>query len=127
MADGSITPFIFNEKLKPAYKKVASHAEEIRKDKENKTKEDEEYDGSTSQAQYHRRKCLSNNSLTVLQGIFMVLGFLFQEGKNFEEDYQMVLTKKIERVTKTPPNKGKRKKNIGSYMEPEWSFKLAFK
>lgn len=128
LEEGYITPFIFNEKLKPAFSKAASHAEQVRRDSEDKTEEEPESEIQSSQAPLFYRKCLTTNSLTILQGLFMVLGFLFKEETHYEEDYQMVLTKKIERTKKFQLATGKRrKKGISGYLDPEWSFKLAFK
>lgn len=107
---------------------AASHADKVRKEKENNSEEVSNHEIESSQSPFFHRKCLSTTSLSTLQGIFMVLGFLFKEETHFEEDYQMVLTKKIERAQKSQPMTGKRrKKGASGYMEPEWSFKLAFK
>ncbi|KAI7884155.1 uncharacterized protein EV154DRAFT_428012 [Mucor mucedo] len=127
LAEGNITPFLFHDVLKPAFSTAAAHAEKIRKEKENNSEApSEEIDNS--QSPFFHRKCLTTTSLSTLQGLFMVFGFLFKEETHFEDDYQMVLTKKIERTQKSQTVNGKRrKKGISGYMEPEWSFKLAFK
>jgi hypothetical protein len=126
----AITSNTFNNDLKPAYKKASAHAEVIRKEKEREAmgEEPELAHMTSSQVQIHQRKCLSNNSLSVIQGIFLVLGFLFQEGKNYADDYQMVLTKRIERGGNSSGPKAKNKRfKKNNVMEPEWCFKLAFK
>lgn len=126
--DACITAINFNEELKPAYKTASAHADQVRKETERQALgEEPEGDMTSTQVQIHQRKCLSNNSLTIIQGIFLVLGFLFQDGKNYADDYQMVLTKRIERSdggSGRSKGKSKRSKN---QMESEWSFKLAFK
>lgn len=124
LAEASITAHTFNTVLVPAYRLVMAHAEEIRKDAENGGQSED--NPSSSQVQIHRRKCLSNNSLNALQGTFMVLGFLFEEGKNYVDDYQMILSKRINRVS-DQNNKKRRTKDNDGHIEPEWEFKLGFK
>lgn len=124
-----ITAIIYETRLKPAYKAAAAYADLVRKETEDRgTRAVEEVDDGSSQVQIHYRKCLSNNSLTVIQGIFMVLGLLFEEEKNYAGDYQMVLSKRIERSNNPRPEEGRRRrKNKNGEYGPEWSYKLGFK
>lgn len=128
--DVNITSYLFESHLKLAYKTAAGYAEMVRKEAENQNlgKAAVVDDESSSQVEIHRRKCLSNNSLTVIQGIFMVLGLLFEKDKNYADDYQMVVSKRIERsenITSGSESIKRRRRNDNNM--PKWSFKLGFK
>ncbi|KAI9271154.1 helicase C-terminal domain-containing protein [Helicostylum pulchrum] len=127
LAESSITAHTFDTVLRPAFKKAATHAENIRRDKEDPAEETNQEEVSDSQVKIFYRKCLSNSSLSILQGIFMVLGFLFRKDQNYAEDYQMILTKRIERAANVRATNNKRRKKNNAAMEPEWTYKLGFK
>lgn len=127
MAESSITAHTFDTVLKPAFKKAATHAENVRRDKEDPAEETDLEGVSDSQVKIFYRKCLCNNSLSILQGIFMVLGFLFRRDQTYAEDYQMILTKRIERTANVRATNTKRRKKNNAPMEPEWTYKLGFK
>lgn len=127
--DVNITSFLFESHLKRAYTTAAAYAEMIRKESENQNLGEAAVlnDESSSQVEIHRRKCLSNNNLTVIQGIFMVLGLLFEENKNYADDYQMVVSKRIERSENHTGGSERRRRRRNDDNGPKWSYKLGFK
>ncbi|KAG2233499.1 hypothetical protein INT48_003370 [Thamnidium elegans] len=125
MVVGQIFDWITSSENKFTIKEYETH--HCKNDKDKPTEETDQEGVSDSQVQIFYRKCLSNNSLSILQGIFMVLGYLFREGKNYAEDYQMILTKRIERAANLGATNNKRRKKNNAAMEPEWTYRLGFK
>ncbi|CAO3697444.1 unnamed protein product [Rhizopus microsporus] len=116
----SITAHIFQTQFIPAYKAVSAHAEAIRKEAEDRSIYDE-LDRDDPEVIVHRRRCLSNNSLTIVRGIFLVFGYLFKEDCDYAEDYRMALMKRVERGGQ---KLGRKKNNPGQ--ENVWTYKLGF-
>ncbi|CEG79472.1 hypothetical protein RMATCC62417_13933 [Rhizopus microsporus] len=116
----SITAHIFETQFIPAYKAVSAHAEAIRKEAEDRSLYDE-LDREDPEVTVHRRRCLSNNSLTIVRGIFLVFGYLFKEDCDYAEDYRMALMKRMERGGQ---KSGRKKNNSGQ--ENVWTYKLGF-
>ncbi|KAI9316736.1 helicase C-terminal domain-containing protein [Dichotomocladium elegans] len=113
-----------NHVLRAAFDKVETHAEECdskesksRRDKaeasEDSEKEEEGAKREEDTARKRYRKCLSKKTQRILEGIFMVFGYLYKEGCKFEEDYNLAL---IRQVNRTKSSK------LGSI----WINKLAF-
>lgn len=71
----------------------------------------------------HRRKCLSNSSLNIVQGIFLIFGYLFREDSDYTEDYRMALMKRVDRGGKIY---GAKKNNRKSAHDSTWAYKLGF-
>ncbi|KAI8974372.1 hypothetical protein BDB01DRAFT_844883 [Pilobolus umbonatus] len=117
-----ITPFFFTEIIIPAFIEVQSHAETMRKEAEKKSTDDVELEEGqiqqpdSSQERGPRIKYLTNASLTALQGIIMILGYLFREDKQYYNDYKMVLINKKDRKE----NKRHKEKEL------IWTLKLGF-
>ncbi|CAO3637615.1 unnamed protein product [Mucor hiemalis] len=125
--DVNITAFLFENRMKQAYKTAAGHAEMVRKETEDESLGvPVQQDELSSQVQIHHRKCLSNNSLTTIQGIFMVLGLLFEKKKNYADDYQMVISKQVDR-SENSSNSERNRRRRRNEEGPRWSFKLGFK
>ncbi|KAI9246615.1 hypothetical protein BY458DRAFT_536872 [Sporodiniella umbellata] len=110
---------MFEEYFLLAYKTVSAHADMIRKEKEKRSIDLPETEGNDSQVKIHKRECLSNNSLSVVQTIFMVFGFLFRKDRSYTNDYRMVLMSRLD-----PDNQSTQKKR--SIVDPDWNFKLEF-
>jgi Fanconi anemia group J protein len=130
----NITPYLFNEVLSPAFGDVAAYAKEVRSQMENDdvwdtynpdggaANPDPEEDG----VYVKRIRCLSNGSLTILEGIFTVLKFIFDPDHRYANDYQLVLMKTMNR---TNANTSRRRKKNAELPDPPpktWIHKLAF-
>ncbi|KAL0073826.1 hypothetical protein J3Q64DRAFT_1882960, partial [Phycomyces blakesleeanus] len=116
LKDIGITKNTFEASLTPAYTAIAALAESVRRERErdanieSKKELTENEDGTPK---VHNRKCLSNYALRLIEGIFMVLGFMYESNTNYEDDYRMVLIKKVNRTG-------------DSSTSSEWVFKLGF-
>ncbi|KAL0140560.1 hypothetical protein V8B55DRAFT_1447814 [Mucor lusitanicus] len=128
--DMNITSNTFQDNILPAFNKISSHAEEVRKAKENKATqfddyEMEEIDGLSSQVAYAQgTRAVSNGSLTVLQGLITVLGFIFRPEEHNDKDYQLVFMKAMKRATANPNNRRRRFRDPAK--QSLWVHKIAF-
>ncbi|KAG1337169.1 hypothetical protein G6F62_005997 [Rhizopus arrhizus] len=123
----NITAHVFESQFVPAYRIASTHAETVRKESENRglvddNNEKEEKDND-AEVVVHRRKCLSNSSLNIVQGIFLIFGYLFREDSDYTEDYRMALMKRVDRGGKIY---GARKNNRKSAHDSTWAYKLGF-
>ncbi|KAI9486606.1 MAG: helicase C-terminal domain-containing protein [Benjaminiella poitrasii] len=123
----NITTNTFTSIILPAFKIVSNHADMIRKELENKTVNHIDYEEpgeDDSEVKIHRIKCLSVNSLNILQGLITILGFIFDPEHNYSKDYQMVFLKTMAGRSNT----SKKRKNNGKTSVPDspWTHKLAF-
>lgn len=128
LKDIHITKNTYEVDLLPAYKKVSAHADLIRKEFENRAVDrssQHELENEANGVRVKRVKCLSNGSLTILQNIFVVLGFLCNSDHDYSKDYEMVLMKTVDRGNDAPVNK--RRKTVHQTMTRSiWTHKLAF-
>lgn len=85
---------------------------------------DDELEGSQPEVRVHRQECLSNNSLSIVQGIFMVFGFLFRKDRDYVQDYRMALMKRKEKGNEL--NVAHSKKSAKSTQDSLWSYKISF-
>ncbi|CAO3639856.1 unnamed protein product [Cunninghamella echinulata] len=106
-----------NTTIIPAFKRVKSHADEIRKNSERISQDEKEalsntfvIDDNTTQ---HLPECITIWALRHLEALFMIFNFLFKEDDNRAQDYSMALIKKIHR-----PSNFER--------DASWVFKLGF-
>lgn len=92
--------------LMPALAQVISAVSQIRKEKASQTEleqlmvigyEDEEFSSEAQTKGSRRKKCLGAKQLTLLQGLFVVFGNLFQVQGDNAADYVMVLMKRAHR------------------------------
>ncbi|KAG0185736.1 Fanconi anemia group J protein [Apophysomyces sp. BC1034] len=107
-----ITQHSFHETLLPAYDAVRAHADEMASEKEESRIASAE-DPDHQDAHSNTRLSVSNAGLSVLGGLFMVLGFFFEEGKDYAKDYQIAIMKKKHYTTNVA------KDNM-------WQYKLGF-
>ncbi|KAI8327937.1 hypothetical protein EDC96DRAFT_453025, partial [Choanephora cucurbitarum] len=131
----NISAITFEERLLPAYKAIVSHADFIRKEKEGKTKSSVAKDEETGESRPVRLQCLSHGSLHIVQGLFTVLGLLCDSKHRYADDYELVLTKTLERP-KPPKRRRRRRQRQGSDDEeeeegairtgPQWVHRMAF-
>ncbi|KAG0741654.1 hypothetical protein G6F23_007418 [Rhizopus arrhizus] len=119
----NITAHVYETEFIPAYKTVSQHAESVRRESEN-IMIDDELEGSQLEVRVHRQECLSNNSLSIVQGIFLVFGFLFRKDRDYAQDYRMALMKRKEKGNEL--NVAHRKKNVKSIQDSLWSYKISF-
>ncbi|KAI8645691.1 hypothetical protein BD408DRAFT_338253 [Parasitella parasitica] len=122
---------LFENHIHPAYKKIAAHADAVRKAKENKaisTADDydmEEIDGLSSQVRVDGARAVSNGSLTVLQGLMTVLEFIFGSEQANAKDYQLVFMKSMQRSNGNA--KFRRRKNRDQDRQQSlWVHKIGF-
>ncbi|RUS20706.1 hypothetical protein BC937DRAFT_94556 [Endogone sp. FLAS-F59071] len=122
-----INPSTYKTTLKPALDKLlAVAAEEIRQRVEDRNgASDRErqlvtinYDhGEEEPLTSGKSLSISTKALKILEGVFMVFGYIFQEDRTFIDDYKMALIKKIQR------------KKFGQQdlpAESEWIYQLGF-
>ncbi|EIE76120.1 hypothetical protein RO3G_00824 [Rhizopus delemar RA 99-880] len=119
----NITAHVYEAEFIPAYKTVSQHAESVRRESEN-IMIDDELEGSQPEVRVHRQECLSNNSLSIVQGIFMVFGFLFRKDRDYVQDYRMALMKRKEKGNEL--NVAHSKKSAKSTQDSLWSYKISF-
>jgi hypothetical protein len=132
---------LFNDVLLPAFKDICAHAKEVRKQMEddsgdvlNNFDPDGDPDGeplihledAADGVQVTRIRCLSNGSLTLLEGIFSVLAFIFDPIHKYAEDYQMVLMKTMNRSNANAGKRRKKNTDIPEAPPKMWMHKLAF-
>ncbi|KAI8356641.1 helicase C-terminal domain-containing protein [Blakeslea trispora] len=123
----NISAITFQERLLPAYKAIVSHADFIRKEKEGKTKGAvvhlDPVEGEEGPRPV-RLQCLSHGSLHIVQGLFTVLGLLCDPNHRYAEDYQLVLTKTLERPS--APKRRRRRQPEATESRPQWVHRMAF-
>ncbi|GAB5591446.1 hypothetical protein Unana1_06346 [Umbelopsis nana] len=109
--------------LMPALAQVISAVSQIRKEKASQTEleqlmvigyEDEEFSSEAQTKGSRRKKCLGAKQLTLLQGLFVVFGNLFQVQGDNAADYVMVLMKRAHR------------QRMAFNKDSDWEFKLFF-
>lgn len=120
----------FEDEMLPAYKKISSHAEEVRKARESKATgfddfDMEEIEGLSTQVVHAQgTRAVSNGSLTVLQGLITVLRFIFEPDQSNAKDYQLVFMKTMTRAAANSNNRRRR------YQDPAkkslWVHKIGF-
>ncbi|ORX56159.1 hypothetical protein DM01DRAFT_55340 [Hesseltinella vesiculosa] len=115
-----INAMTLKEFLLPAFAAVKKHTNEV--SRLDPSDDVEEFfmmtegapaDARSEPSNSRSARCLPSADLKVLDGLFMVLGYLFQEGKNRQDDYSMVLIKKIHT-------------NTTYARDASWAYKLAF-
>ncbi|RCH91609.1 Fanconi anemia group J protein, partial [Rhizopus stolonifer] len=130
----NISPTTFRETLQPAYKTIVAHADLVRKEKELKKETGAVFQSDAddilnqednAEHRVVRLQCLSNGSLRLVQGLFMVLGFLCDENHQYAEDYEMVLTKTLERL-KPKKKRRRRRQEEQEDQGPIWVHRIAF-
>ncbi|KAI9270400.1 hypothetical protein BDA99DRAFT_501656 [Phascolomyces articulosus] len=111
-----------------AYETVADQIANLKKDKEDKQRDNPEDDNymhdihetrasqeEKSETEIKRaRLCISIKSLRLFEGLVMILKFLISEEATREKDYSMALIKKVDR------------RNTYSTTASDWEIKLAF-
>ncbi|KAI9308377.1 hypothetical protein BJ944DRAFT_156339 [Cunninghamella echinulata] len=106
-----------NTTIIPAFKRVKSHADEIRKNTERISQEEKEVHSSAfvidDNGTQYLPECITIWALRHLEALFMIFNFLFKEEDNRAQDYSMALIKKIHR-----PSNFER--------DASWVFKLGF-
>ncbi|ORZ11058.1 helicase C-terminal domain-domain-containing protein [Absidia repens] len=101
LADLHINLSTFTGSIYPAYTNIKVHAEKVLNEKEEKsntTIDSSDHDSSQGTG-IHIQECVSTWGLRHLDGLFMVLGFLFKDGYDRSPDYSMALIKKIHRAS----------------------------
>ncbi|KAI8880305.1 hypothetical protein K501DRAFT_191579 [Backusella circina FSU 941] len=130
LAQLGIKATTFDSTIKTAFKSVSAHATMVRREAEDANVDQRVADDlADGEVRIHQRKCVSNNGLSVLQALIMIIGFFFEEGKTYSFDYRMALIKKIERggKKKGKMNKKAKTKVADLVVDPsEWNFKLCF-
>ncbi|CDH53830.1 low quality protein: fanconi anemia group jprotein [Lichtheimia corymbifera JMRC:FSU:9682] len=108
-----------NMVLKEAFTLVYDHVEEVFKNESERAKEPSEEDNQQKdekeEEEVKSQKCLTLKSLRVLEGLFLVLGYIYKEGRDFRNDYTMAI---IERISRNAP--------ITPRTDAPWTAKLAF-
>ncbi|KAL9555729.1 hypothetical protein MBANPS3_002226 [Mucor bainieri] len=126
----NINSNVFEGSILPAYNKISSHADAVRKARENKATQFDDYameeiDGLSSQVAYAQGvRAVGNGSLTVLQGLMTVLGFIFAPNQSNAKDYQLVFMKAMKRATANTNNR--RRRFQGSAKQSLWVHKIGF-
>ncbi|KAI8336223.1 hypothetical protein BC941DRAFT_428637 [Chlamydoabsidia padenii] len=100
LSDLHITSSTFGGSIYPAFKRIKSHTEKVMKEKEETSVDQvtSEHGGSQGNSK-HAQECVTTWALRHLDGLFMVLGYLFQEGVDRSTDYSMALIKKIHKAS----------------------------
>ncbi|CDS02763.1 hypothetical protein LRAMOSA00167 [Lichtheimia ramosa] len=114
---GKVGEIDHNMVLKEAFKLVYDYVEEVIKMEKDPDEEDSEQEQNKKEEdeEVKSQKCLTLKSLRVLEGLFLVLGYIYKEGRDFRNDYTMAI---IERVSRNGP--------ITPRTDTPWSAKLAF-
>jgi hypothetical protein len=126
----NITGEMFRYSFLPAFRQAEAHAERVRSQRDKKKVEVREEPNSQVPAGQERVTrvqvgCLSTGSLTHLQAIFLVLGFIFDPKHSHADDYQLVLLK----TKKFQPRGRKRQRTLNQTNNAggsDWTQKLAF-
>ncbi|KAF7722068.1 Fanconi anemia group J protein [Apophysomyces ossiformis] len=106
-----VTETSFNTTLLPAYKAVRAHADRLASLKEESrlaAPENSENNGHTTKT----RSAVTSAALAVLGGLFMILEFFFENGKDYAADYQIALMK--------------RKHLLPNNSKDNWKYKIGF-